>query len=186
MSVIQSTPLTPAGLLALADGENFELVDGQLVERTVGVLSSLVEAILIGKLSSFCQAHQLGPVFTSTNGIQCFPADPRKVRRPDVSFVKAERFAPKHLQEGFLTIAPDLAVEVISANDLVAELDEKTEEYLAAGIPLVWVIDPEVRTVVIHRGDGTLAKLHENDALTGESVIPGFKCKVAELFPAIS
>ena len=82
-----------------------------------------------------------------------------------------------------MTIAPDLAVEVISANDLVAELDEKTEEYLAAGIPLVWVIDPEVRTVVIHRGDGTLAKLRENDDLTGESVIPGFHCKVAELFP---
>ena len=125
-------------------------------------------------------------MFTSTNGIQCFAADPRKICRPDVSFVKAERFAPKHLREGFLTIAPDLSVEVISANDLVAELDEKAEEYLTAGIPRVWVIDPEVRTVVIHRGDGTLAKLHDNDELTGENVIPGFRCEVAELFPAIS
>jgi Uma2 family endonuclease len=186
MSVIQTTPLTPADLLAISDGNNYELVDGHLVEINVGVLSSLVEANLIALLGSYCKANQLGPVFTSTNGIQCFAADPRKIRRPDVSFVKAERFAPKHLQEGFLTIAPDLAVEVISANDLVAELDEKTEEYLAAGIPLVWVIDPEVRTVVIHRADGTLAKLRENDELTGENVIPGFRCKVAELFPAIS
>ena len=58
MKAIQTIPVTPADLLAIADGNCFELVDGQLVERNVGVLSSLVEAILIGKLSSFCQAHQ--------------------------------------------------------------------------------------------------------------------------------
>ena len=95
MSIVQTKPLTPADLLAVPDSNNYELVDGQLVEISVGVLSSLVEANLIALLGSYCKANQLGPVFTSTNGIQCFAADPRKIRRPDVSFVKAERFCAK-------------------------------------------------------------------------------------------
>ena len=122
---------------------------------------------------------------SATNGIQCFPDEPRKVRKPDVSFVKRERFSLEHLHEGFLSIAPDLAVEVVSTRDEVGELNEKVEEYLAAGIPLVWVIDPETEIVIIHRGDGSVAKLRKNDELNGENIIPGFTCKVADLFPEL-
>ena len=57
------------------------------------------------------------------------------------------------------------------------------EEYLAAGIPLVWVIDPENEIVYIHRADGSVTKLHKNDELSGETTLPGFTCKVADLFP---
>jgi Uma2 family endonuclease len=83
-----------------------------------------------------------------------------------------------------LSIAPDLAVEVVSSRDEFAEVTEKVEEYLAAGIPLVWVIDPENQIVYVHRKDGSVTKLHKNDELFGEDILPGFTCKVAELFPA--
>jgi Uma2 family endonuclease len=184
MNIIHTKPITPDDLLAMPDGKNFELVNGELVERNVSVLSSLVEGNVFGVLFAYCRERRLGPLFTSSNGIRCFPNDPERICRPDVSFVKAERFSSSHWKEGFLTIAPDLVVEVVSPNDLAGELNEKVEKYLAAGIPLIWVINPKVRTVVIYRGDGTIAKLRPQDELSGENIIPGFRCPVAELFPA--
>jgi Uma2 family endonuclease len=186
MSTVQSKPLTPDDLLAMSDGKSFELVNGELVEKNESVLSSFVEGILLRKLGDFCDSRQAGPVFPSSLGIRCFPADPMKVRRPDVFFVRMERFSSDYWRDGFLTIAPDLAGEVISPNDLASEVSEKVEEYLAAGIPLVWVIQPEVKTVTIHRADGSVTKLHKNDNLEGENVIPGFRCQVAELFPELA
>lgn len=80
-------------------------------------------------------------------------------------------------------IPPDLAAEVVSPHELAAEVAEKVEEYLAAGISLVWVIHPELQTVEIHRRDGSVTKLHKNDELAGEDALAGFRCKVADLFP---
>lgn len=181
---LQSKPLTPDDLLAMGDeGKSFELVNGELFEKNESLLSGRVESILCRLVDGHCSTNDLGPVWTGTQGIRCFPDDPTKIRKPDTFFVKKERFQSTSWHDGFLTVTPDMAAEVISSNDLASEIDEKVEEYLAAGIPLVWVINPEVRTVIIHRGDGSVTKLHENDELTGENVIPGFRCKVAELFP---
>jgi Uma2 family endonuclease len=63
------------------------------------------------------------------------------------------------------------------------EITEKVEEYLAAGVSLVWVIDPENEIVYVHRKDGSVTKLHSNDELSGEDIIPGFACKLMDLFP---
>ncbi len=183
MSTVQSRIYTPADLLAMPDANGIELVNGELVEKPVSALSAFVEVKVSRKLDAFCDAHNTGVVLSSTNGIQCFPWDPRKVRKPDVSFFKRERFTADHLLEGFLSIAPDLAVEVISSHDEFAEMMEKIEDYLAAGIPLVWIIDPENELAYIHRIDGTVTKLRKTDELDGENILPGFRCKLAELFP---
>jgi Uma2 family endonuclease len=183
MATVESKTYTPADLLAMPDSNNIELVNGELVEKPVSVLSALVEGKLIVKVSNHCEAHRTGIVLTSTNGIQCFPDEPRKVRKPDLSYVKKERFSKEHLAEGFLSIAPDLAVEVISSHDEFAEITEKIEEYLAAGVPLVWVIDPVNKIAYVHRKDGSITKVHKEGDLEGEDVLPGFKCKLAELLP---
>jgi Uma2 family endonuclease len=167
----------------MPDSNNIELVNGELVEKPVSVLSALVEGNIFAKVKNFCDAQQIAVVLPSTNGIQCFSDDPNKVRKPDVSVFKKERFTRERLMEGWLSIAPDLAVEVVSSHDEFAEVTEKVEEYLGAGVPLVWVIDPENELVYIHRKDGSVAKLHKNDDLSGENILPGFTCKVAELFP---
>jgi len=182
MSTVE-TRHTPKDLLRMPDAASFELVDGQFVERNVSVLSSLVEGIIFRRLDRFCEEHDRGRVWPRTLGIQCFPDDPNKVRNPDVAFVRKERLRPGHLEEGFLSIHPDLAVEVLSQNDLAYEVDEKIEEYSQARIPLIWIINPEQRSVLIHRIDGTTTKLHENDEITGENVVEGFRCRVAEFFP---
>jgi Uma2 family endonuclease len=184
MSTIEAKrTYTPLDLLRMPDSARFELVDGELVERNVSVLSSLVEGFAYNKLQNHCQASDAGYVWPGTLGIQCFRDTPAKVRKPDTSFVRKERFSPQYLADGFLSIAPDLAVEVVSPGDLAYEVDEKIEEYLAAGVSIVWVINPETRIVEIHRKDGSVTKLHEGDELKGESLLPDFSCRVAELFP---
>ena len=77
---------------------------------------------------------------------------------------------------------PDLVAEVISPNDTAYEVRAKTEEYLRAGVQIVWVIDPHAKQVDVHRADGSLQKLYEAEELSGEEVVPGFRLLVSELF----
>jgi Uma2 family endonuclease len=116
-------------------------------------------------------------------GYQCFPASPEKIRRPDVSFIAKERLSKDLLAHGYIYIAPDLAVEVLSPNDLAYEVDQKVDEYLSAGVRLIWIVNPEKRTVTIHRPSGTVTKLNDQDVVDGEDVLPGFRCPVHEFFP---
>ena len=76
-----------------------------------------------------------------------------------------------------------MAVEVVSKNDLASEVDAKVLEYLRAGFPMIWVVNPESRTIHVYRLDGTCSWLREEDELRGDDVIPGFVCRVADLFP---
>jgi len=177
------TTCTPEDLLAMPDAKDYELVDGELVGRNVSALSSWVGGEIYGRLRDHNRAHDLGTVWPADNGFQCVPDAPRKVRKPDASCIGRGRYTPGQLADGCVRIAPDLAVEVIASNDLAGDIERKVEEYLAAGGPLVWVADPTTRTVRIHRGDGAAARLRQGDELSGEAVIPGFRCAVRDLFP---
>src|SRR6516164_2607030 len=100
----------------------------------------------------FCRPKTLGWVFPEGTSYQCFSDAPGKVRKPDVSFIRLERLsAEEAAARGHARIAPELAVEVVSPNDLYEEVDEKVEEWLAAGVQLVWVVSPRLRTVTVHR-----------------------------------
>lgn len=156
---------------------------GHLVERQSGGVSSWVGGRLYQLLANFCDANSLGWVFPADAGYQCFPFAPSQVRKPDVSFVRRGRLPDERPPDGYLMIAPDLAVEVLSPNDLAYEVDQKILDYLTAGVQLVWVVNPETRSVRIHRQDRSLAGLEESDGLDGETVVPGFRCAVKELFP---
>jgi Uma2 family endonuclease len=175
---------TPADLLRMPDGKDYELADGLLVERKMGSESSFVGGRLFRRLANHADDQRVGLVWPADNGIQCFPDAPDKVRRPDVTFVRFGRLPGDRPPLGHLLIAPDLAVEVISPNELAYEVDCKVDEYLAAGVRLVWVINPANRTVRIYRADGSIGILRESDELDGEDVVPGFRCPVRDLFPA--
>jgi Uma2 family endonuclease len=176
---------TPDDLLKMSDGKSFELDDGKLVRRPMGTESSWVGLKLARKLDRFCERHNLGHVLPSDASYQCFPDAPTKVRKPDVSFIKRGRLPGARLPKGHTLIAPNLAVEVLSPRDLSSRTNKKIQEYLRAGVDLVWIIDPEMRIVRIHRKDGTITELHDNDQLTGEDVLPGFRCRVSDILPPI-
>src|SRR4051794_6682070 len=112
MSAVATPTYTPEDLLAMPDGKGFELVDGSLVETNVSTLSSWVGGRTYRLLASHVEAGGLGTAWPADNGLQCFPDDPGKVRRPDASFIGRDRYSLDRLSEGFLRIAPDLVVEV--------------------------------------------------------------------------
>jgi len=177
-----SNRFTAADLRALPNEKDYELVDGHLEELHVGVLSGLVGARLFLLLGTFCQHRNLGAVLGMDFGYQCFLDDPEKVRKPDVSFIRAERMTGIEASWAYCRIAPDLAAEVISPNDLTYDVSRKVDGYLAAGVRLVWVLDPSNRSVAIYRQSGAYSLLSSTEELTGEDVVPGFRCQLSELF----
>ncbi|MGO9467324.1 MAG: Uma2 family endonuclease [Isosphaeraceae bacterium] len=179
----QKIEVTPEELLSMPDGGHYELIDGELKERNGSVLSSIVAVNMSTSLKIHCAQTGAGDVLDSECGYRCSPWIPRRVRRADVSFIRKGRLTDEVLSEGDCSIPPDLAVEVISPNDLASELNLKIEEYLRAGVRLVWVVDPEVRTIEVYRCDGTTQRLRENERLSGEDVLVVFECQIASLFP---
>jgi Uma2 family endonuclease len=178
------TEVTPEELLAMPDGGRYELIDGQLRERKVSFLSTVIAGQINRILGGYCHEHNLGWLPSAQQGFCCFPWEPGLVRMADVSFLRAERVTPERWAEGHVTIPPDLAVEVVSPNDEVDQLDEKVKEYLRAGVKLVWVVRPVLRAVEVFRSDKTVSWLWADDELSGEDVIPGFRCRVGDFFPA--
>src|SRR5262249_53718427 len=131
----------PEDLLTMPGGEAYELVNGELVEKQMGAEADWIAVKLATRLDLFCEREQAGSIFGGETGYQCFPEEPSRVRKPDVSFVRAGRLPGNRIPRGHLRVAPDLAVEVVSPNDLYEEVRSKVEEYLCAGVPLVWVVE---------------------------------------------
>lgn len=177
------THATLEELLASPDAGRFEIVNGQLEEVHVSNLSTEVAAALFHLLRGYCEANHLGKVFASEAYFQCFGGDRSRARRPDVCFVSRNRLPANWLEQSYFTIAPDLAVEVISQNDTSYEVSRKMRDYREAGVKLIWEIDPENRTVLVHRLDGSVQLLQEADTLSGENVVPGFACCVRDFLP---
>lgn len=173
---------TPEDLLEIRDRPMPELVDGQLVERpTMGHEADQIAVTLIFWLVAFCREHRLGSVRGAHGSYQIFPDDPGKVRAPDVSFIRRGR-EPAGPAKGHSRVVPDLVAEVISPNDLAEDLESKTEDYLRAGIPRIWVVNPVTQTVRVIRGDGSGTYLRVGDTLEGEDILPGFRLALADLF----
>jgi Uma2 family endonuclease len=175
--------LTPEDLLSIPDGDDFELVDGRLVERHMGWKSSWIGSTLLQLLKAFAEAHRLGWVSGPEAGYQCFRDRPNLVRKPDVSFLRRGRLPREEFPEGHCRLVPDVAAEVVSPKDTYYEVESKVREYLDVGVPLVWVVNPATKSVRVHRPNGTVTDLREAEELSGEDVVPGFRCRVGDLFP---
>ncbi len=183
MSTLATPSYTPEDLLRLRDGDRYELVNGRLVEHIMSTWASYVAGEVHARLRDFCRANQLAWVLPEGASYQCFPDAPGKVRKADVSVLRLTRLSVEQATAGgHLRIAPDLAVEVVSPNDLVYEVDAKVQDYLKAGTRRVWVIHPEGRTIEVHRVEAPGTILREQDDLEGEDVLPGFRCRVGDLF----
>jgi Uma2 family endonuclease len=182
MASVITGSITPEQLAAMPNRKDYELVDGQLVERHMGNKASWVAFNLAMLLHEFVNKRKLGWVFCGDTGFRLDPNRPNTVRKPDVAFVKFGRLEGEEPSDAYDRLAPDLAVESISPNDTVRELEEKLEEYLGSGVRLVWVINSELRTIKALRPDGSIVQLKNGDTLSGEDVLPGFRCKVSDLF----
>ncbi len=176
------TLLEPDDLLRMPDGDHYELIDGVPREKPMGAEADLIALRLGGRIEAFAAAHKLGLVFGAQTGYQCFPGKPKRVRMPDASFVAKGRLPGDKAPKGYVTLAPDLAVEVLSPGEFAEELWEKLADYKSAAIRLVWVVSPATRLVQVRRADGSMSELDETGTLSGGDVLPGFACPVADLF----
>ena len=178
----QARPITVEDLWNMPGDERRELVRGEL--RTMAPAGSEHGAIIMNlafALAAYVKQQKLGVVFGAETGF-VLARDPDVVRGADVAFVQLSRIPATGLPKKFWEGAPDLAVEVVSPSDSLEAVEEKVDDYLNARTPLVWVVNPRRRTITVHRPGGDPKVLRETDTLTGEEVIPGFQCKVADAF----
>ena len=170
----------------LDDEYQGELVRGELrVTPAPGAPHGMIATNLTVLLAVHVAERRVGWVFADSVGYQLVDL-PRTVRRPDVSFVRADRLPAEGVGPGFLKLAPDLVVEVISPSETASELEEKLEDYRTCGTQLIWVVDPIRRTVMIMASDAPLRWVREGERLDGGAVLPGFSCDVSELFVGVA
>jgi Uma2 family endonuclease len=162
------------------DGHKYELLDGGLIMSPVHMNHSLICVRLISLLASFVQRRKLGEVFDSSVGCRLAP---NLLLSPDVSFVSKARFAKIGIApDKFLSGAPDLVVEVLSAGDRMTQINRKLEHYFEHGTKLAWLVNWRKEQIIIYTADSVESLTRAGDVLTGGTVLPGFKCKLGGIF----
>ncbi len=158
-----------------------ELVRGEVVEAMPpGGRHGAIAVILAMLLRIWTQKSLGGYVGVEAGYI--LHRKPDTVRGPDVSYIRADRIRTSGIPEGFWTLAPDLAVEIVSPSETADEVREKVRDFLQAGTPLVWTVYPRTQEVVAHTADGLARTYSGEDVLEFPDVLPAFSCKVVELF----
>lgn len=165
------------------DGSKQELVCGEVVAPPPSFLHGIVQSNVAALLRAFARQHQLGRV-TVESGVVT-DTGPDTVRGPDVSFWSFERLPDDHLPVVYANIVPDLCVEVKSPSNTPTRTTKKVGEYFPCGARMVWVVDPEERTVIVCRKAVDGRARWEDATITGEAVLPGFTCPLTDFFQAV-
>ena len=163
-----------------SDDNRFELVAGHLVPMTPVSFAHGRTVIQFGSLlHEYIRKRKLGVVVTEVGFI--LATDPDTVRAPDLAFLRPEHI-PTPDPRGFWPGAPDLAVEVLSPDDRPGEMRLRIDEYLTSGVDAVIIVDPDLKSVELHRPSRAMLTLADADTLDLDDVLPGFHCRVGEMF----
>ncbi len=163
----------------------YELVRGEVFELSpVNDQHGAVAGYIVTAFNNYSRPRGAGWARVETG--YWLHHDPDTVRGPDVSFRLRSRSEREVPSTGFVTGAPDIAVEVVSPSNTAAEIERKIGEYLAAGSQRVWVVYSATRTatrrVIIHHPDGTTITYSGGDVITDEDLLPGFSLPLSEIF----
>jgi len=160
----------------------WEVVRGRLRELApANFKHGVIAGRLFARLYQFAESHGVGYVLMAETGF-ILSEEPVTLRAPDVAFVRRERVPTGDLPEQFAHFAPDLVVEVLSPSDTYSALAEKVGDWLEAGVALVWVVDPQGKKGYIYRKEQPVRVVGDDEILSGEDVLPGFECRVSEIF----
>ena len=160
-------------------GKEYEPINGKPEEKeTAGARQGGVGSRLHRKLGNFIEDNRLGEIY----GPDTIFLIGENQRMPDIAFVPAEKIPPEGEPEGIWEIAPDLAVEVVSPNDLFEKVQDKIWDYFNAGVKQVWLVAPQHRTVTVYRSPFDMTAFGEDQELVSEDLLPGFRCKLSGIF----
>lgn len=171
----------------------FELINGEVVPVSPTKMFAHTTSAnrLMYKINLFTLSSGIGEAFVEGTFITVPPTDPNWVkgsRIPDVMYISADRLsaykqANPEWESHPLALVPDLVAEVISENDNYTEVMKKVAQYLRDGVRLLWLLEPETRTISVHRpGSKQVTILSGDDKLDGGDVIPGFEISLSEIF----
>ncbi len=174
---------TEKDVIALREGPErrlCELVDGVLVEKTMGARESILAVVVARMIGNFIEEDDLGVVFGADGMMRTFPD---QVRIPDVSFISWDRYPGDEVpDEGVSSFLPNLAVEVLSPSNTKGEMERKLRDYFVAGVELVWVVDPKTQTAKSYTSPEDVQRIGKTGSLDGGAVLPGFRPSLKELF----
>jgi Uma2 family endonuclease len=161
-------------------GRTCELIDGVLVEKTVGVYESVLGMWIGNLLGEYLKLHNVGTMGGEASTVELLP---EQVRAADACVIRWERLRGIKLKDDPVpTVVPDLAIEVLSKGNTKAEMRRKLHEYFTAGVRLVWYIEPRKRTARAYTAEDQFVDVDENGSLSGGDVLPGFVLSLSQLF----
>ena len=183
MTITATRLLTADDLLRLdSEGVRGELIRGVLHETMpTGMEHGKIAAKLTILLGIFIVPRKLGALTTSDSGVW-LERDPDTVREPDIAYFSAAKIPLEARITGYAEVAPDLVVEIASPSDSRREVSDKARMWLSYGVGLVWVVQPDTRTVDVYEAGRAIVTLDAHDTLDGLDVLPGFTCVVSAVF----
>ena len=180
--ILLETLVSGEELWATPDAAHCELIEGVIVPMSpTGDEHGGIELNTGAELRQFVRANQLGYVRVGEVGIY-LRRRPDTVRAADVIYISNERYAQQGNRRGYLQVAPELVVEVLSPSDSWGGVMAKLGDYFAGGVLMVWVIDPEARQVFVYRSLTHVRQFGAGDTLPGDEILPDFALPVANLF----
>jgi Uma2 family endonuclease len=158
-----------------------ELVDGRIAPLSpTGRAHGRSEARLTARLLTYVESHDKGEVLTGEIGIY-IRRSPDTVRAADIAFISHGRLV-RCKAEGYLDVAPEIVVEVLSPNDRRGDLAGKIQDYFSAGVDRIWVLDSKQRCISVYRTPFDVQELRAGDVITDAELLPSFQLALGEIF----
>lgn len=182
-SMPQNKLITGEELYAMGNIGPSELVRGEVVRHMpTGHPHGFIENVIGALLYIYLSTKGIGRALTGEVGIYT-TRNPDTVRAADVIFISNKRYR-KVQSSGYLDVAPELVVEIMSPSNSWTEVHEKLSEYFAIDVKMVWVVDPQLEQIHVYRAVDQVKLLQKSDTLSGEDVLPDFQAALTEIFVA--
>lgn len=186
MATLSETMTTEAMLAIPNNGMERWLVRGELREKPMTVRNRVHSKVMVSLAACLKnwrdrQPEPRGDILGGEAGVR-LSRDPDTTVGVDIVYISAETLARQTDETTWVEGVPELAAEILAPKDTFREINEKIDVYLSAGVPLVWIIDPYRRTAMICRPDAPPSLVAQGQELSGESVLPGFRAALDDLF----
>ncbi|RIK74803.1 MAG: Uma2 family endonuclease [Planctomycetota bacterium] len=163
-----------------AEGRTCEVLDGILVEKAMGFFEAYVASKLLIALGRYLKDRDLG-IAVGPDGLIRLSAG--RLRAPDVAYISWNKLPGRKIPDAPVpALVPDLAVEVLSKGNTCKEMETKLDEYFAAGVRSVWIIDPQRLAARTYRARDAVEDVGAEGSLQSPELLPGFSLSLTSLF----